>query len=279
MHQRAEHRAPGDPVDAERTDQERRAEQDAHVEQDRRQCRQQEVVVAVQDSLEDAADAEDQRADQQDAHQRDRLRHFLCAEAGRDDVLDQPGREQKAEGAQRQRYDEDSVDHGAGQTPTRRALVAGQEAAEDGDESVGQRPAADEQHDLLWDAVSRHEGVPLVAHAEHAGDDERLRQADRLGRAESDHQDERIARHALGVGLGRRRRRVAHCVLYRSETSEKNNLALALFRRRAAPNEPDTPLREGNSAGSHSSGNASRAVDLDGVGANRLGLALNQSNN
>jgi len=102
--------------------------------------------------------------------------------------MHQPGRQEEGDQAERRRHREDGVDHMAGQLPGIDARLAGQQPAENRDEGVAQRPAADHDDQQLRDAVGRDVRVPAGIQPDLAGDDERLQQADRFGRAKGDHQ-------------------------------------------------------------------------------------------
>jgi hypothetical protein len=107
VERRADDRAVSDACDAEWSDQEDDAEQDADVEHDRGEGGQQEMVVAVEDAHDDAADRKDERADQQNPHERDGFRLLIRREAGRDDVADDPGSGDEGDDADQQGDAED----------------------------------------------------------------------------------------------------------------------------------------------------------------------------
>ena len=151
------------------------------------------MLVRVEDAAENAADREDDGAEQQDAHHVDGVVGGSRAEARRDHVADQPGREQENGSADHEREHKDSRDQIARQLPGGIQIPLRQEAAEDGNEGMCQGAAGDQDDDEFRDAIGGDIGVQFAADAKSPRDDQSLREADQLGGGEGDHDGERGA--------------------------------------------------------------------------------------
>ena len=204
-------------MDAPTRREEQRAEDDADVVQGGGDGGQEEVLLGVEDALENAADAEQDEAEQENAHQLRRQLAALGVEAAAHGLRDQGVGEGEDEDGEEDGDDERQGHDSAAQAVGRFLVVLLQEAAEDRDEGRAEGARCHEDEDLLRHFEGGAVSVVLPAGAEGAGDDNVAREADDLGQAVGEHDehgragdtpgDARRGGRALGLGGGRHRLR------------------------------------------------------------------------
>jgi hypothetical protein len=174
--QRADRHADRQPLDAHHRRQEDGRRDDGQVVEQRRDGRNRELLMAVEDAGDDRSHADQDRAQEHHPRHPDRQLRRRGVEAGGHD-RDEERREDRHQQAEPGQRDQDQVDDAAGQLPCLGILATGAVALEDRDEGRGQGPGDDELEDRVGDPERGEVRVELAAGAELGADDEQAHPA------------------------------------------------------------------------------------------------------
>ena len=168
---RPDHHAEDQAIDAEVGRQKPGAGDDGEVVEHRRQGRQQEVLVRIQNPHDDPADAKDHGADQHQAHQRNGQLLLSGAKAGGENVADQQRGDDACQDRQGRHQQEHEVDDGAEEPPTPTVIAAGHEAGEHRDECRAERSAGHQLKEQIGHPESGQVSVKIAARAKAGAND------------------------------------------------------------------------------------------------------------
>ena len=163
----AENHAPGQPGDAHAGHQQPKSKDPAEAVQCRGKGGEQEALMCVQHAHEQAADAEDRRGNQQDAHQvgggGDLIR---IGEAWGDDMHHEPASADRRQQTGKHQNHRHEIAYGGRQFPGARDVAAGKEPGERWDKGRGQRSAGHQQEDELRQTIGGVKGIQVGLSAE-----------------------------------------------------------------------------------------------------------------
>jgi len=165
----ADDRAPGQPHNAQRGHEGEKANEVADVQRHRGQRGQNEMLVGVQDAAEHAADAENRRLDEDDAHDPGCQLLLGRREVGHEDVGRQPGGQKGPQSRDAPQQQNDQGQHRVSQPGALGPLRLIEILTVDRNEGRGQRTAGDDHKEHFGQLIGGSEGVERGRCAERLG--------------------------------------------------------------------------------------------------------------
>ena len=213
LHEQVQHRA-GDDAESQHAHvvRDQRADDDCRVVEHRRERGGEEMMARVQDAHEHAADGEQHGRDHHDPGQVDgQRREFLMlagltAEAGRRKRHEER-REEQTEQGEKERRDEEQVQHRGRQTPAVPLLSLADDARERRDEGAAERRAREQLEDEVGDTKCDEVGVDIRACAELVRDGDRPHEPEQAAAEKSEGDDRRRRGEARRSRVSRHIRR------------------------------------------------------------------------